>query len=85
MGGEKELEETRSSERFLVSTLSSVWTDLGLGMGITLAGEARRMESCDVKKFSLTHLLSQYAIYTQMFTHTQWLYIYTDKNPYNTN
>ena len=81
MGGEKEFEETRSSERFLVSTLSSVWTDLGLGMGITLAGEARRMESFDVKKFSLTHLLSQYAIYT----HNGYTYIYTDKNPYNTN
>lgn len=45
VGGEKEFEETRSSERFLISTLSSAWTDLGLGIGITLAGEVRRMES----------------------------------------
>ena len=60
VGGEKEFEETRSSERFLISTLSSAWTDLGLGIGITLAGEVRRMESCVVKKFSLINPLSQY-------------------------
>ena len=60
VGGEKEFEETRSSERFLISTLSSAWTDLGLGIGVTLAGEVRRMESCVVKKFSLIDPLSQY-------------------------